>query len=108
MKTKTIAIFLSMMFATLTVAPDVVVLMDLGCDYSVVLDSGEDEERKKGEEKDRKNGEEKVNDFEIEKPSKFHFISSSFYTITHQLSNIHIDNYNSIVKELTSPPPELS
>ena len=60
MKTKTIAIFLSMMFATLTVAPDVVVLMDLGCDYSVVLDSGEDEERKKGEEKDRKNGEEKV------------------------------------------------
>lgn len=99
MKQRTIAILLSIMFATLTVASDVIVLMDCDYDVSLLIDANEEEERK---------GEEKVKDFEIEIPT-YVVLDYAYNTIKKvETLNLHIDNYSSIYKELTSPPPELN
>ncbi len=97
MKKTTIAVFFSIMFAALTVAPDIIVLMDIDYDVTVILESSEEEERK---------GEEKVKDFEIEILSST-FLDSDFSINEKQkLLSFHINNYSSIFKELTSPPLE--
>jgi len=104
MKHTTIAIFFSILFATLTVAPDIIVLMDHDYDVSVLLDSNEEEERK-GEER---KGEKKVKDFETEIPnhSLLDYISNTYKKL--ESLSFHIDNYSSVYKELTSPPPEFN
>lgn len=99
MKQTTIAIFLSIMFATLTVAPDIVVLIDYDYDVSVLIDANEEEERK---------GEEKIKDYKIQIPRSAQL--DCYYASIEEAKNLsfHLNNYNSIVKELTSPPPELN
>lgn len=97
MKQRTIAIFLSIMFAALTVASDVIVLIDCDYDVSILIDSNEEEERK---------GEEKVKDFEVEIPIHFFLDYASNANQKQESLSLHIDNYSSIYKELTSPPPK--
>ena len=99
MKQTTIAVFLSIMFTTLTLAPNIIVLMDHDYDVSVLLETNEEEERK---------GEEKVKDFEIEIPIHLLLDYANNNIKKVETSNLHIDNYSSIYKELTSPPPKLN
>ena len=99
MSKSVIAIFFSIMFTSLTIAPNILVLVDDNFEFAMFLDSTEDEEKK---------GEEKVKDFEIETPSKDIIDHSLEYYGLAAMLNVYKDNYNSLFKELTSPPPELS
>ena len=97
MRNTTLAFVLSIIFTSITVLPDIMVMVDNTYDISVLLDSSEEEEKK---------GEEKGKDLEIEILEN---IKQDFTTFKINLVDIlrsRNDNYRSYSKELTSPPPE--
>jgi len=97
MSNTTLAFVLSIIFTSITVLPDIMVMVDNTYDISVLLDSSEEEEKK---------GEEKGKDLEIEILEN---IKQDFTTFKINLVDILMsrnDNYRSYSKELTSPPPE--
>tara|TARA_Y100000385_G_scaffold253294_1_gene277331 strand:- start:3068 stop:3370 length:303 start_codon:yes stop_codon:yes gene_type:complete len=97
MSNTTLAFVLSIIFTSITVLPDIMVMVDNTYDISVLIDSSEEEEKK---------GEEKGKDLEIEILEN---IKQDFTTFKINLVDILMsrnDNYRSYSKELTSPPPE--
>ncbi|MDC3312378.1 hypothetical protein OAV22_00390 [Flavobacteriaceae bacterium] len=97
MSNTTLAFVLSIIFTSITVLPDIMVMVDNTYDVSVLIDSSEEEEKK---------GEEKGKDLEIEILEN---IKQDFTTYKINLVDIlrlRNDNYRSYSKELTSPPPE--
>ena len=97
MRNTTLAFVLSIIFTSITVLPDIMVMVDNTYDVSVLIDSSEEEEKK---------GEEKGKDLEIEILEN---IKQDFTTFKINLVDIfrsRNDNYRSYSKELTSPPPE--
>ena len=97
MSNTTLAFVLSIIFTSITVLPDIMVMVDNTYDISVLIDSSEEEEKK---------GEEKGKDLEIEILEN---IKQDFTTYEINLVDIlrlRNDNYRSYSKELTSPPPE--
>jgi hypothetical protein len=97
MRNTTLAFVLSIIFTSITVLPDIMVMVDNTYDISVLIDSSEEEEKK---------GEEKGKDLEIEILEN---IKQDFTTFKINLVDIlrsRNDNYRSYSKELTSPPPE--
>ena len=97
MRNTTLAFVLSIIFTSITVLPDIMVMVDNTYDVSVLIDSSEEEEKK---------GEEKGKDLEIEILEN---IKQDFTTYKINLVDIlrlRNDNYRSYSKELTSPPPE--
>ena len=97
MSNTTLAFVLSILFTSITVLPDIMVMVDNTYDISVLIDSSEEEEKK---------GEEKGKDLEIEILEN---IKQDFTTFKINLVDIlrsRNDNYRSYSKELTSPPPE--
>ena len=97
MSNTTLAFVLSIIFTSITVLPDIMVMVDNTYDISVLIDSSEEEEKK---------GEEKGKDLEIEILEN---IKQDFTTYKINLVDIlrlRNDNYRSYSKELTSPPPE--
>jgi len=74
-------------------------IVDDSYDISILIDSNEEEEKK---------GEEKGKDFEIELFSKGAIEDSVYKTCLVKLLNFHSNNYSSLFKELTSPPPEIN
>lgn len=93
------AILFSIIFTSLTVIPNVIALVDDNFEISILIDSNEEEEKK---------GEEKVKDFEIEILAEDSVENNTYDISLVKLLNFHSDNYSSLVKELTSPPPEIS
>jgi len=91
-----VAIFFSVLFSVLTVAPNVLAVIDNDYDLSILIDSSEEEEKK---------GEEKGKDIKIEIPSKNN-VDYVIYNNLASLLSYHSEIYNSLFKELTSPPPE--
>ena len=91
-----VAIFFSVLFSVLTIAPNVLAIVDNDYDLSILIDSLEEEEKKR---------EEKVKDIKVEMPSKSN-IEYAIYNNLARLLNSHSENYNSLFKEQTSPPPE--
>ena len=77
--------------------PNIVAIVDDNFEVSIIFDSNEEEEKK---------GEEKVKDIEIELFSKDAIEDSLYNTSLVKSLNFHSDNYSSLFKELTSPPPE--
>lgn len=97
MSNTSLAFVLSIIFTSITVLPDIMVMVDNTYDVSVLIDSSEEEEKK---------GEEKGKDLEIEILEN---IKQDFTTYKINLVDIlrlRNDNYRSYSKELTSPPPE--
>ena len=97
MSNTTLAFVLSIIFTSITVLPDIMVMVNNTYDISVLIDSSEEEEKK---------GEEKGKDLEIEILEN---IKQDFTTFKINLVYIlrsRNDNYRSYSKELTSPPPE--
>ena len=97
MRNTTLAFVLSIIFTSITVLPDIMVMVDNTSGISVLIDSSEEEEKK---------GEEKGKDLEIEILEN---IKQDFTTFKINLVDIlrsRNDNYRSYSKELTSPPPE--
>jgi hypothetical protein len=93
------AIMFSLIFASLTLAPNIISIVDDNFDISILIDCNEEEEKK---------GEEKFKDFEIEVPSKSTIEYNSYTICLSQLQNANNNNYSSLFKELVSPPPELN
>jgi hypothetical protein len=93
------AIVFSIIFTSLTVIPNIIAIVDDNYDISILIDSNEEEEKK---------GEEKVKDFEIELLVENAIEDSMYNTSLIKLLNTHLENYSSLFKELTSPPPEIS
>jgi len=91
-----IALIFSVIFSVLTLAPNILAIVDNDYDISILIDASEEEEKK---------GEEKSKDFKIEVPSGNNTEYSNYYSLV-TLLNTHSENYNSLFKELTSPPPE--
>ena len=91
-----IAIFFSVLFSVLTIAPNVMAVIDHDYDLSILIDSSEEEETK---------GEGKEKDFKIEIPLNKNTEYISFNELA-KLLQAYSENYNSLFKELTSPPPE--
>lgn len=94
-----LAVFFSIIFSVLTIAPNIFAIVDDNYDISILIDTNEEEEKK---------GEEKFKDFEIEVPSKSTIEYNSYSICLSQLQNANNNNYSSLFKELVSPPPELS
>jgi uncharacterized membrane protein len=99
MKKSVTAIFFSIIFTSLTVMPNIMAIVDDNYDISILIDSSEEEEKK---------GEEKVKDFEIELLVENTIEDSLYNTNLSNLLNTHLNNYRSLFKELTSPPPEIN
>lgn len=93
------AIVFSIIFTSLTVMPNIIAIVDDNYDISILIDSNEEEEKK---------GEEKVKDFEIEVLSERDIEYSIYDASLIGLLNSHSDDYSSLFKELTSPPPEIN
>jgi len=92
-----IALVFSIIFVSISVMPSVLTLVDDSYDISILISSAEEEEKK---------GEEKVKDFEIEVPLKEIIrYNNCCYSLV-KLLNLQLNNYSSLFKELTSPPPE--
>jgi hypothetical protein len=91
-----LAVFFSIIFSVLTIAPNIFAIVDDNYDISILIDTNEEEEKK---------GEEKVKDLKIKVPSRDNLEYASYFSLS-KLLNAHSDNYNSLFKELTSPPPE--
>lgn len=97
MKRSTIALFFSIAFAILSVAPSILVLVSDNHDIVFFMDVNDEEEKK---------GEEKVKDFE---KKVVHEVLHDYAFYEYGLSNIHglhLNSYSSLFKELISPPPE--
>ena len=94
-----ITLIFSLIFVSFTVAPSILVIVDDTYDISILISSSEEEEKK---------GEEKVKDFEIELLVENAIEDSMYNTSLMKLLNTHSENYSSLFKELTSPPPEIS
>ncbi|MEZ4796858.1 MAG: hypothetical protein R2785_06780 [Flavobacteriaceae bacterium] len=92
MSRRTLAILFTLTFATITLAPSVLAVVDSSYDISLLINSTEEEEKK-------------VQDFE--NPSRetveYGFVVNR---IAKSLS-FHKENYNSLFKEHFSPPPEV-
>jgi len=91
-----VAIFFSVNFSVLTIAPNILAVVDDNYDISILIDTNEEEEKK---------GEEKVKDLKIKVPSRDNLEHISYNELA-KLLNQHSDNYRSFFKELISPPPE--
>lgn len=93
MNKRVIAIAFSILFASFIVVPSVLAVVDDAYDISILISSAEEEENK-------------TKLFEI--PSRaiieYSFLDNSLAN----LLNFHQDNYNSLTKELTLPPPEVN
>jgi predicted PurR-regulated permease PerM len=94
-----IAIVFTIIFASFSVVPSILTLVDDTYDISVLISSAEEEEKK---------GEEKIKNFETEVPSKETIEYNNYSNSLVKLLSNHSDNYNSLFKELTSPPPEFN
>jgi len=94
-----IAIAFAIIFVSLSVMPSILTLVDDTYDISILISSVEEEEKK---------GEEKVKNFEIEVPLKETIEDNNYSNSLVKLLNLHLDNYSSFCKELTSPPPEIN
>ena len=92
-----VAVIFSVIFSVLTIVPEILALVDDNYEISILIDSNEEEEKK---------GEEKVKDHKIEGPSRDNVEHVNYHNSLAKLLNTHSDNYNSLFKELTSPPPE--
>lgn len=97
MSNTTLAFVLSIIFTSITVLPDIMVMVDNTYDISVLIDSSEEEEKK---------GEEKGKDLEIEILENIKQDFATFKTNLVDILRSRNDNYRSYSKELTSPPPE--
>ena len=97
MSNTTLAFVLSIIFTSITVLPDIMVMVDNTYDISVLIDSSEDEEKK---------GEEKGKDLEIEILENTKQDFTTFKINLVDILRSRNDNYRSYSKELTSPPPE--
>lgn len=93
-----VAVFFSVIFSVLTLAPNILAVVDNDYDISILIDVPEEEEKK---------GEEKGKDIKIKIPLKNNVQYKSYYSLARLLNN-HSENYNSLFKELISPPPEHS
>jgi len=93
------AFIFSLIFTSLTVVPNIITIVDDSFDISILIDNSEEEEKK---------SEEKVKDFEIEEPSKQNIEYNSYTISSLRLLNELTNNYSSLFKELTSPPPEVN
>jgi hypothetical protein len=92
-----ITILFSLIFVSFTVVPSILVIVDDTYDISILISSSEEEEKK---------GEENIKDIEIEIPSH-NSVDPTFHNIALVNSlNYCGNNYSSLFKELTSPPPE--
>jgi len=90
-----IAIVFSIVFASFTVVPNVLALVDDTYDISLLISSSEEEEKK-------------VKDFEVEVPVNKEKDQTFHNDNLASLLNSCQNNYSSLFKELTSPPPEKS
>ena len=97
MSNTTLAFVLSILFTSITVLPDIMVMVDNTFDISLLIDSSEEEEKK---------GEEKGKDLEIEILENIKQDFTTFKTNLVDILRSRNDNYRSYSKELTSPPPE--
>lgn len=93
-----VAVFFSVIFSVLTIAPNILAMVDDNYDISILIDTNEEEEKK---------GEEKGKDIKIKVPLRNNAEYTSYYSLA-RLLNTHSENYSSLFKELTSPPPEQS
>lgn len=93
------AILFSILFVSFTMAPSVLAVVDDSYDISILISSAEEEENK---------GEEKVKDIEVEVPLIEITVSTVYRNNLLKHLIYHSDNYNSLVKELVSPPPEIN
>ena len=91
-----LSIVFSIMVVFLTVAPSILSIVDDSYDISILISPNEEEEKK---------GEEKVKALKIKAPSTDNVEYAIDYSLANLL-NTHSENYNSLFKELTSPPPE--
>ena len=94
-----IAIIFSVIYTSFTIAPSMFAIMDDTYDISILISSSEEEEKK---------GEEKSKDFEIEVPSPNIIDESILNKSLVSTTNFCTNNYSSLFRELTSPPPEIS
>lgn len=94
-----IAILFSVIFVSFTITPSILAIVDDSYDISILISSSEEEEKK---------GEEKIKDFEIEVPSSNMIDQTILNKSLVNSTNFRINNYNSLYKELTSPPPEVN
>tara|TARA_R110002073_G_scaffold15207_9_gene60470 strand:- start:12799 stop:13101 length:303 start_codon:yes stop_codon:yes gene_type:complete len=92
-----IAAIFSIIFSVLTVVPNILAVVDDSYDISILIDSNEEEEN---------NSKEKVKDLEITSPSRENIEYNSYRNGRTILLNYRSNNYSSLFKELTSPPPE--
>ena len=86
-----------MIFLVLTIVPNILAVFDDNYDISIVIDTNEEEDKK---------GEEKGKDLKIKVPSRDDAEYTTYYNLA-KLLNTHLENYSSLFKELTSPPPEV-
>jgi len=91
-----IALIFSVIFSALTLAPNILAVVDNDYDISILIDNSEEEEKK---------GEEQSKDFKTQVPSGNNTEHANYYSLV-ILLNTYSENYNSLFKELTSPPPE--
>lgn len=95
MKKTVIAILFSVLFASFTVVPSILAVVDDTYDISILISSSEEEEKK-------------VKDLEVkilsQKSMDQSFLNNSLVSSLNYCQN----NYNSLHKELTSPPPEIN
>ena len=98
MRNTTLAFVLSIIFTSITVLPDIMVMVDNTYDISVLLDYSEEEEKK---------GEEKGKDLEIEILENIKQDFTTFKINLVDILRLRNDNYRSYSKELTSPPRTL-
>lgn len=90
-----ITILFSVIFASFTVVPSILAVVDDTYDISILISSSEEEEKK-------------IKDIEVKILSE-KSIDQSFLNISLVSSlNYCQNNYNSLYKELTSPPPEIN
>ena len=94
-----IVIIFSVIFASFTIVPSILAIVDDSYDISILISSSEEEEKK---------GEEKIKDFEIEVPSPNMIDQEILNKSLVNPTNFRTNNYSSLFKELTSPPPEVN
>ena len=93
MNKRVIAVAISLIFVSFIVVPSILAVVDDTFDISVLINSAEEEENKTKH---------------FETPSKEIIVHVFQENHLANLLNFHQDNYSSLFRELTSPPPEIN
>ena len=94
---KGVAIFFSVLFMTLIMAPTILTVAEADYDIAIFMDTNEEEEKK---------GNESLKDIKIKIIQSWNGHDLLGYDEISSLHDFYSNRYNSQFKELISPPPE--